>query len=51
MPDPRKPNRGWQLYVDDMIECMRKIQSYTKQMDKAAFIACLLYTSPSPRDS
>ena len=39
MPDPRKPNRGWQLYVDDMIECMRKIQSYTKQMDKAAFIA------------
>lgn len=39
MPDPRKPDRGWQLYVDDMIECMRKVQSYTKQMDKATFIA------------
>ncbi len=39
MPDPRKPDRGWQLYVDDMIGCMRKIQSYTKQMDKTAFIS------------
>ena len=30
-------SREWRLYLDDMIECCRKIQSYTQNLDFAEF--------------
>jgi uncharacterized protein with HEPN domain len=30
-------SREWRLYLDDMIECCRKIQSYTQNLEFAEF--------------
>ena len=46
MSDGGEPSRDWRLFVNDMIECAVKIQSYTARMDQSAFV-----TSPITYDA
>lgn len=39
MSDAERPMWEWRFYVDDMIGFSEKVLSYTKGMDRAAFIA------------
>lgn len=39
MSDAGQEKREWRFYVEDMIEFSLKVQSYTKGMDQAGFVA------------
>ena len=39
MSDANQETRGWQLYVQDMIEFSERVMSYTNGLDQAAFVA------------
>ena len=42
MSDGARKPREWRFYVADMIEFGRKVLSYTRELDQAAFIADML---------
>ena len=39
MSETRDDGRGWDLYVQDMIEFAEKVMSYTDGLDRDAFVA------------